>query len=825
MTTNRKVHKFGGTSLADALCFGRVADILTKSSSDAERLFVVVSAMSKTTDALINLIVTAQRQDGAYVRGVEAIRERHISTLNSFAISTEEREEIARTIVADCSTIGDILKGISLARSYSEQLVELISGFGELWSARMLAALLRSRSVAADWLDAREVLTVESAGKSVAVDWQKSKHSLARFLESHDARVTVITGYIASTPEGIPTTLKRNGSDYSASIFGALLDADEITIWTDVDGVFSADPRLVPDAVLASELSYQEASELAYFGAKVVHPSTMAPAINKGIPIWIRNTFRPEIRGTRISRAISADKAVKGFATIEKMALVNLEGTGMIGVPGVSYRLFGALKEADVSVVMISQASSEHSICFAVPEHEADKVRKTVENAFFAELHRGQIQSIDVIKGCCIIAAVGDGMVEKPGVASKFFSALAQAGINIRAIAQGSSERNISAVISQSSAERALRAVHSAFYLSPQTISLGLIGAGLIGKTFLNQLAQRLELLKSERGIDVRIRAIANSQKMLLAENAIDPSDWENQLKASDVAFGSEVFAHHVATGHLPHSVIIDATASASLPDYYPDWLSQGINIITPNKKGNSESAGLYARVKDAARSNGKYYLYETTVGAGLPVLHTLRDLRETGDEILKIEGVLSGTLSYIFNTYDGTRPFSDILADARLRGFTEPDPRDDLSGMDVARKLTILAREMGVAIDTSDIEVENLVPQTLLDGRVEDFLSGMKEFDSAMANKLSQARVEENVLRYTGEVNSDGKAIVRLGTFSRSHPFASLSGSDNIIMFTTARYNVQPMIVRGPGAGPEVTAAGVFADLLRLASFLGARQ
>lgn len=817
------VHKFGGTSVANAERYQKVAEILASSLEPGQRLAVVVSAMSKVTDALIDLVETAAKRDESYTERLAALKHRHLEAVAQLPLTVKFEQELTKVIEADFADLADVLRGVRIAKSYSDRVIDLVSGYGEVWSAQFLRALLGSQGEDATWLDARDVLVAESAGKNVTIDWELSHRKMEEWLNRHNEKLVVVTGFVASTHDGIATTLKRNGSDYSASIFGALLRATSITIWTDVDGVFTADPRLVPDAILTNELSYQEASELAYFGAKVVHPSTMAPAIADGIPIWIKNTFNPGVPGTRISRTTSSSQPVKGFATIENMALVNVEGTGMIGVPGVAYRLFGALREIDVSVVMISQASSEHSICFAVPESQAQLVKSTVEAAFFAEIHRGQIQSVSVVMQCCILAIVGDGMIDRPGIAASFFSALARCGANVRAIAQGSSERNISAVIDQGQAKRALRAVHSAFYLSPQTISIGLVGTGLIGSTFLKQLSERLELLRTERGIDLRVRGIMNSKKMLLADRQLDLSSWKNELDGAGESADLRRFARHVNESHLPHTAIIDATASSEVPAFYPEWLKAGINIITPNKKGNAGSMEFYQEIQEAVKRTGKYFLYETTVGAGLPVLHTLRDLIETGDEILRIEGALSGTLSFIFNSFDGTRAFSEIVADARSKGYTEPDPRDDLSGIDVARKLTILAREMGLKLKLEDIEVESLVPAELREGSVDDFLKGIGDYDKSMADHFSTANARGEVLRYVGVVDRTGTASVRLGGYPAFHPLAGLTGSDNMVLFNTTRYKGQPMVVRGPGAGPEVTAAGVFADLLRLASFLGA--
>ena len=813
------VHKFGGTSLANAERYRQVAAIMC--AQEGEKKAVIVSAMHKVTDALIELVDLAKARDDAYLARADVLKARHVETVEAL-LPPELRQQLFDVLESDFKDIKEVLRGVYLSRTYSDRTLDLIAGHGELWSAQLLNAHLNAMGIASNWLDARTLLTVEPGDTSVSVDWERSKSQTIEWLRELKTNWVVITGFIASTPEGIPTTLKRNGSDFSASIFGKLLDARAITIWTDVDGVLSADPRLVPEAVVLEDVSYQEATELAYFGAKVVHPSTMAPAIENKIPIWIRNTFNPSSRGTRIHEKSSSSYPVKGFATVDGMALVNVEGTGMIGVPGVANRLFGALGEVGVSVVMISQASSEHSICFAIPEAQAALARKTVERTFFAELHHNQIQRIDVTENCSILAAVGDNMVDHPGVAGKFFSALGKARVNIRAIAQGSSERNISTVIDRADSRKALRAVHAAFYLSNQTISIGVIGSGLIGGTFLDQLKTQMETLKKEFKIDLRVRGVLNSKAMILSEQGLTLENWRESLKESGLPGDLEKFVAHVQADHFPHAVILDCTSSAELTTHYPSWLERGVHIITPNKKANTGTMEFYRTLRSITRATGRHYLYETTVGAGLPIINTLRDLIQTGDQVLKIEGVLSGTLSYIFNTFDGTKPFSEIVQEAREEGYTEPDPRDDLSGMDVGRKLVILAREMGLDLELDDVRIESLVPESLRNGSVEEFFERLPKYDQAMTDLLIQARGRDEVLRYVGVVNSEGPCSVELKSYPRSHAFAGTSGSDNIVAFKTQRYHTQSLIVQGPGAGPDVTAGGVFADLLRLASYLG---
>ena len=816
------VHKFGGTSVANAERY-RAAVEMVLSSQPGERVAVVVSAMSGVTNELIRAVELASRHDSSYLASLANLKQRHFETVSQLELSAAQAKSLNKIIASDFSAIEEVLRGVWITRLPSERIIEFISGHGELWSAQMLHGYLEARGHSSSWLDARDVLVVEPQSNSIVIDWQLSREKLKN--KSVETDLLIITGYIASTHDGVATTLKRNGSDFSASIFAALLGASSLTIWTDVDGVYSADPRRVPDAVIIPELSYQEAAELAYFGAKVIHPNTMSPAIANDITVWIKNSLRPEAPGTRISAASSSEIPIKGFAAVEDMALLNVEGTGMIGIPGVAHKLFGALRAVDVSVVMISQASSEHSICFAVPQAQAELAKRTVAETFLAEIQRGEVQTVDSRESCCIVAMVGDGMIERLGMSGKFFSALGKAGVNVRAIAQGSSERNISAVIEQHEATKALRALHSAFYLSSQTLSIGVIGAGLIGSTFLDQLSARIDELRQERGIDLRVRGIMNTKKMILNDRQLPLGSWQDELRASAAEADLEAFVNHVHAAHLPHTVLIDATASAELPQRYESWLSRGINIITPNKKGNAGPMAAYRSLHEAARKHQRYFLYEANVGAGLPIIHTLRDLIETGDQIIKIEGVLSGTLSYIFNSLNGARTFSEIVREAHKLGFTEPDPREDLSGIDVARKLIILAREMGLEVEMDSVQVESMVPEDLRSASVEEYLNSLGKHDEAVAQLLNSARSQGAVLRYVGTIDADGSMSAGLRTYRHEHPFANLSGSDNIVSFQTVRYNTQPMIVRGPGAGPAVTAAGVFADLLRLASFLGAPQ
>lgn len=816
------VHKFGGSSVADASCFRRVADIIETSANPREA--VVLSACRGVTDGLLDLVALAERPEGYIPSAIEQLKRRH-EKLAAELLSRTAYETYCAQLNADCRDIGGVLQTVRLIRAATYSMRDIISGYGELWSTRLFAPFLRERArIAGDvlWIDARQVVIVEWGPLGPAVQWTSSEQNLHKLVPANFKGRLIVTGFVATTVAGMQTTLGRNGSDYSGSIFGALLDASEIIIWTDVDGVLSADPKLVPNAQVIDQLSYNEAMELAYFGAKVIHPQTMEPAVARDIPIYIRNTFAPEKRGTLIcAHPVSALK-VKGITTIDPVALVNVEGAGMIGVPGTAHRLFGALRDAGISVILISQGSSEHSICFAIPAAQAVRAEDAVRRAFDAELRDGQIQRVDVGLGLSILAVVGDGMAGAHGVAAKVFNSLGDAAISVRAIAQGASERNISVVVDGKVAAKALRAVHAAFYLSPNTLSIGLIGPGTVGRVLLAQLATQVERLRS-LNLDLRVRGIADSKRMLLEENAIELEHWAERFAQAAQPLDLEKFASHCQADYIPHTVIIDCTASADVAGNYRGWLGRGIHVVTPNKKANSGALPEYRALKEAARAAGTHYLYEATVGAGLPVIQTLRDLRETGDDITTIEGIFSGTLAYLFNVFDGKEPFSSIVRTAKLKGYTEPDPRDDLSGMDVARKLIILAREMGLTLEMSDVEVAGLVPSALTQCSVDEFMSRLPEFDASMATMIEQARKEGQVLRYVGRVAADGKATVGLRRLDAKHAFANIALTDNVVRFATRRYCDNPLIVQGPGAGPEVTAGGVFSDLLRLSAYLGA--
>ena len=809
-------HKFGGSSLADAACFRRVAAIVEAQAGPCQ--LVVVSAMRGTTDALIALANDAIDARGSWRDDHARLRERHLVTAQELLGGSAAA---IGWLDAEFARLAHLLDALAVLGTPNREAIDAIQGLGEVWSSRILADLFIAQGRACARLDAREVLRIGHGELGAVIDWDTSTANYTAWRAQHAQPWLVVTGFVARTREGRDTVLGRNGSDYSAAIFAALADARELTLWGDTDGVLSADPRLVPDAIPLAALSYDEACELAYFGAKVIHPQTLTPVIARGLPVRIRNTFRPAHAGTAIGRpaADAAQSPVKGLSAVQGLAVLTLEGAGMIGVPGTAERAFGALHAASVSVVMISQGSSEHSICCIVREADAARAEHALRRAFVAELARGEIASVAVAGGISVLAAVGDGMAGQPGIAARLFGALARCGVNIRAIAQGASERNISVAVDSADVARALRAAHSAFWLSPQTLSIGLVGPGKVGAALLAQIEAARPRLLRDHQLDLRVRAVATSRHQWLGE-ADDAAAWAEHAHAGD---DLDTLTRHVQAEHLPHSIIIDCSANDAVAERYASWLAAGIHVVTPNKHAGAGPQARWRQIRNAS-ANGARFRYEATVGAGLPVISTLRDLLDTGDELLAVEGILSGTLAWLFNRYDGSVPFSTLVHEAHALGYTEPDPRDDLSGTDVARKLVILAREAGVGLELGDVAVESLVPASLRTSSAEEFMRRLSEFDAAIAERHAHAQAKGCVVRYVAKLDRERRASVGLAELPHDHAFAHLRLTDNIVQFSTRRYRDNPLVVQGPGAGPEVTAAGVFADLLRVAASVGAR-
>jgi bifunctional aspartokinase / homoserine dehydrogenase 1 len=814
-------HKFGGTSMADASRIAHAAQLLLAETKFTTQV-IVVSALKGTTDGLIRCAQLAAAQDDAWQALLDQMLKRHREAADS--LLTSNRSQAEEFLNTESERLREVLQALSLLKSLPETAFEWVQGLGEVWSAYLLHAHLVSLGVQADYLDARKVLVVRDDNHlGIDIDWTSSSENLKAWRVQHQANRIIVTGFIASDKEGKARVLGRNGSDWSGAIFAKLFAAQELTIWTDVDGVLSADPRLVPEAEWVPSLSFEEACELAYFGAQVLHPRSLQPVMAANIPLRIRNSFKPEHPGSVISKTPSTQPPVKGVSAITDLALVTIEGTGLMGVPGTAERVFAALHKADVSVVMISQASSEHSICCTVRLNDRAAAVKILRDTFARELQLGQIADIDAKEEVAVLAIVGDGMVGTHGIASRLFDSLARASVNVRAIAQGSSERNISVAVAASDIARALRAVHAGFYLSALTISVGLIGPGNVGRVLLQQFEATRKRLLKESNIALRLCAIANSSRMLLSDIGLDLNNISEQLVAAE-SVNLDAIGEHLRSLHGPHCMIIDCSSNTEVASRYASWLQQGIHVITPNKQAGSGDFSRYLAIREACQHSGARFRYEATVGAGLPIIQTTRDLLDTGDEVQAVDGVFSGTLSWLFGSYDGTQPFSQLVMQARELGYTEPDPRDDLSGVDVARKLVILAREMGHELSLEHVEIESLVPSFLQNLSREDFFARINEMDAQMLQRFKTAEKENKVLRHVASLNSNGVAKVSVMALDKSHAIASLKPTDNIVQFTTRRYQKNPLVVQGPGAGPEVTAAGVYADVLRVAAHLGAK-
>lgn len=809
-----KVLKFGGTSMGSAEAMERVIDIVRRSQKDARIAAVVVSAMSGVTDELIKTATLAANKDESYQEHLAGIEKRHLEAVRAL-VGPKGRaaaEEEVKTLVG---YLAKVVTGIRLVRELSPGALDYIMSYGERLSAHILASALADRGVSCEYLNARLVVKTDSNFGEAGVDFAVTDKAIRDHFKAHP-KLQVVTGFIASTPDRKTTTLGRGGSDYTASIFGAALGASVIEIWTDVPGVMTADPRKVKDARPLSSMTYQEAIELSYFGAKVIHPPTMLPAQKKRIPIRIKNTFEPEAPGTVIGARAGAGGAVKGITSIGSVAMLRVEGAGLARVKGAAGRVFAALSRAKVGVLLSTQASSQHSLSFAVASRDTARAREALEEEFALERAARLVEPVAVREGLAILAVVGEGMAHTRGVAGKLFQTFAHAGVNVAAVAQGSSELNISVAIDGSDQARALNAVHAAFVSDLAPLNVFLVGTGVVGGALLGQMAAQQGFLERRHGVRLRLAGLADAAGIVLDAGGMMPGEGMARLRSSGEKADAAAFIARMREMALPGSVFVDCTASGDIAAAYPQVLSAGISVVTPNKIANSGPLVRYRKLREAAAEGGAVFLYETNVGAGLPVIGTLRDLVLSGDTIERIEGVFSGTLSYLFGAFDGTRPFSEIVKEARTRGYAEPDPRNDLSGADVARKALILARECGHDLELSDVRAENLLaPRCRKAANVEDFFRLLASQDDAFEKKRLAAAKEGKVLRYLAAVEK-GKAAVGLRAVGPDHPSYGLGGADNVVAFFTARYRESPLVVRGPGAGAEVTAAGVFADILR---------
>ncbi len=816
-----KVLKFGGSSVAKPERIRGIVEILKGYYTKGEKFTVVFSAFGGVTDSLIEMSNLAAKGDEAYLALFEEFSHRHLDACREL-LDGEYRNSVLPELLNNHEVLKNLLYGVFLVREASLRTMDYLLSFGERNSAYIISHVLRQSGINASYLDARKIIKTDKQFGSAKVDFEATYQKIREHY-AQSPEIQVVTGFVASSKGGLTTTLGRGGSDYTASLLAAGLDASVIEIWTDVDGVLTADPRKVRRAFTISSMTYAEAMEMSHFGAKVIYPPTLQPALVKKIPLYIKNTFNPSFPGTLISdRADQGKHAVKGISSMSNIALLTLSGSGLFGVPGIAGRLFSSLAQGGINVILITQGSSEHSISFAIQPQLANKAKKRAEAEFEYEISMGVVDPVKVEDDLSVVAIIGENMRYQPGIAGRLFQALGKNGINAVAIAQGSSELNISVVINRSDEAKALNSLHEAFFLSEtKELHLFMVGVGLIGSTLIRQVREQSKFLKEKRGLEIRIVGLANSRKMLFRDEGIELDNWEEELARSATEMDIAIFIGKMKELNLSNTIFVDNTASEKISNYYESILDSSISISTPNKIATSSGYLRYQRLKAIAARRGVQFMYETNVGAGLPVISTLNDLINSGDRILKIEGVLSGSLSFIFNNFKEGARFSEIVAEARRRGYTEPDPRVDLNGIDVRRKLVILARETGQPLEAKDIRIENILPEACQQAETaEEFLAEVAKADEQFDKLRQEAEAKGLVLRMIARLEGND-ASIGLQAVGASDPFYTLSGSDNMIVFTTERYKDRPLVVRGPGAGAEVTAAGLFAEIITIGNYL----
>ena len=817
-----RILKFGGKSLANARCINGVVNIILKESTVSPELTIVCSAFSDTTSRLLYAATLASQKQTDYKRALKRVYSFHGGIINSFFKGGDPKRKVLSDFKNIFSELSEVVNGIYLVNELTPKTLDFVLSFGERFSNYIISEILRQFFPEVEYLDTRKLIKTDDNFGNARVIMDLTEKNIREYFKTHRA-IQVATGFIGSTLKNETTTLGRGGSDYTASILGAALDATEIIIYTDVDGLMTTDPKRVKEAFPIKCIEYEEAMELSHFGAKVIYPPSIQPAYYKDIPIRIKNSFNPDFEGTLIAPSRERDRyLIKGISAIGDISLLTIQGSGMVGVAGIASRFFGALARNGINIILITQASSEHSICVAVNSGQVEKAREVVKEEFRQELLDHKIDDVFVERDMSIVAIVGSNMKRRVGISGRLFQALGKNGINVVAIAQGASELNISVVIKEEDEAKALNVIHEAFFLSEKkTLNLFIVGTGLIGRTLINQIRRNRSMLSSEHSLDIRVIALANSRRMLFKEDGVGLESWKRQLLNSGEPSNMGRFVGRMKELNLPNSVFVDCTASDEVVRYYQDILKSHIPIITPNKKACSSEFSLYRDLKSLTRKYGVPFLYETAVGAGLPVISTLRDLLNSGDQVKRIEAVLSGTISFIFNSLKKGGRFSEIIKMARNKGYTEPNPAEDLSGMDVARKVLILAREIGLELEMKDVFVESLLPEGFkgIDS-VDMFFKKLPQLDEVYERKVSAAEKKGRVLRYIASIE-DGRAEVRLKEVDVRHPFFHLRGRDNIVSFHTKRYSRFPLVVKGPGAGAEVTAAGVLADIIRISNYL----